>query len=96
LRTYPFVPAVVLLAFLFAGGGAAALGAPSPQPAQGRLQQAPGSTLAVDRTVERPPVARSHLWVGAVVGVFGVVGLALSRSFGPAGGDRRTERRPAP
>ena len=49
--------------------------------------QATPSTLVVDRTVEAPatPNPHSHLWVGLVVGAFGLAGLVWSRAFRPVG-----------
>jgi len=83
LPAHRFVLATILLAFLLTVGPAATAG-PSQESAQGSVQST-GSTLVIDRTEERPEKPGSRLWVGAVVGVFGVVGLVVSRAFAPAG-----------
>jgi len=83
LPAHRFVLATILLAFLLTGGPAATAG-PSQESGQGSVLQSTGSTLVIDRTVEGPEKPGSRLWVGAVVGVFGVVGLAVSRAFAPA------------
>lgn len=90
MRAHLFVLSAVLLALVLTAGPAAAA-RPSHGSAGGSALRNTASTLVIDRTVERPEKPKSRLWVGAVVGVFGVIGLVLSRAFVPAG---RRERGP--
>ena len=92
MRAHLFVLPLVLVAILFPAAPAAGR-APSQELSQGSVAQGTASTMVVDRTVERPERAGSRLWVGAVVGVFGTVGLVLSRAFAPAGRNRGPDER---
>ena len=89
MRTYLLALGVVLLALVPMAGtgpaGAAAAAAPATGTGPG-TGAAPASTLVVNRTVQHPKGPRSQLWVGLIVGVFGVAGLVAARAFSPAGG----------
>lgn len=93
MRAHLVVLAALLLAFLLTGGPAATAN-PSQEPLQGSVLRATASTLVIDRTVQRPKKPGPRLWVGAVVGAFGVVGLVWSRAFAPAGRNRGPDPRP--
>ncbi|MEN3314492.1 MAG: hypothetical protein V7605_726 [Acidimicrobiaceae bacterium] len=97
LRAHLFALLVVGLA-LVATAGLATAGLATADPAgagDGHLRSAAAgtvSTLVIDRSTQSPKRPHPRLWVGLVVGVFGVVGLVWSKALvlpRPLSGRRR-------
>jgi hypothetical protein len=82
LRASLFALALALVATVFAGGAVGFAQAQSPGPGQGADQPAV-SRLVIDRSTGAAKRPFPRLWVGLIVGVFGLGGLIASRVFRP-------------